>query len=91
MADLDNDRDRAVERPRETVIVQDRKRSTWSWLLPLLLALAVLVGLYILFSPEKEDATINTPDQVQIDTPNVTPPDVDVDVNRVEDGNTTAQ
>ncbi len=83
MADLNDDR-------RDTVI-RDERKSVWRWLAPLLLVLALVVGLYILFSPENEDATINTPDQVQIDTPNVNPPDVDVDVNRTEDGDATAQ
>ena len=92
MADLGNDRDRVIERPRETVVVQDRPhRSVWRWLLPLLILLALVVGLYILFSPENEDAMINTPDTVNIDTPNVDSPDIDVDVNRTDDGNNTAQ
>lgn len=100
MADFNNDR-------RDTVVVREDRKSVWRWLAPLLLVLALLVGLYILFSPANEDATINTPDQVQIDTPNADAPDVDVqgdpgsadidapnadvDVNRTEDGNDTAQ
>ena len=57
MSDLDNDRDQVVERPRETVIVHDRpKKSVWRWLLPLLILLALIVGLYIVFSPENEEA-----------------------------------
>ena len=92
MSDLENDRDRVVNRPRETIIVQDRpKRSVWRWLLPLLILLALIVGLYIIFSPENEDAVINTPDTVNRDTPNLNAPDVDVDVNRNQDGNNTAQ
>lgn len=98
MADFNNDR-------RDTVVVE-RKKSVWRWLAPLLLVLALLVGLYILFSPANEDATINVPDQVQIDTPNADAPDVDapdvdvdpgsvdapnVDVNENPDGNNTAQ
>lgn len=96
MADFNND--------RRDVTVREDKKSVWRWLAPLLLLLALLVGLYILFSPEKEDATITIPDQVQVETPNADlpdAPDVDVDpgsveapsvdVNPSEDGNNTPQ
>jgi hypothetical protein len=89
MADLDNNRDRVIERPRETVVVQDRsRRSVWRWLIPLLILLAIVIGLYIVLSPENEDAMINTPDTVNIDTPNIDAPNVDVDVNRTDNPDT---
>lgn len=90
MADAYNDNDR-----RETVVVKERRRSKLPWIILLLLLLAI--GAYFVFGAANDDETdtridtpnsINTPDSINV--PDVDTPDVDVDVNRQEDGNTTA-
>lgn len=73
-----------------------KSKKPW-WLIPLLL-LALLGLLLWVFSNEKNDlldfgqdtTTITTP-EVDVNAPNVTVPDVDVDVDKNPDANTSAE